>query len=150
MTTLTCQIETARVLLGLVVAYLPWFFYSDDFFHFWTLWVLSGLCFFKVLGDVAIKKTFHSPPLLFFRYHCSKFNPCGFYAACVFNLKSNWCGFYKGDVFRSNPYGFYLACDFHSFSHDVFILSAASIWQGRVLYCTAFFGITDDVRRKST
>ena len=25
----------------------PWFFDSDDFFHFWTLWVLSGLWFFK-------------------------------------------------------------------------------------------------------
>ena len=24
-----------------------WFFDSGDFFHFWTLWVLSGLWFFK-------------------------------------------------------------------------------------------------------
>ena len=34
-------------LLGLVVAYPRGFLIQMIFFHFWTLWVLSGLRFFK-------------------------------------------------------------------------------------------------------
>ena len=45
--TLTCQTETLGFLLGLVVAYPRGFLIQMIFFHFWTLWVLSGLWFFK-------------------------------------------------------------------------------------------------------
>ena len=34
--------------------------------------------------------------------------------------------------FIFGPYGFYLARGFHSFTHDIFIPPAASIWQGGV------------------
>ena len=44
------------------------------------------------------------------------------------------CGFSDIIVvmFLYHPYGFFLARGFHSFTHDVFILLAASIWQGGV------------------
>ena len=97
--TLICQIETPGVLLGLVVAYPPWFYDSDDFFYFWTLWVLSGLWFFKSAWWCFYKEDFPLLPLWFFRYHSSTSSPSGFYSACGFQKVT-------GEVFRSPPMGF--------------------------------------------
>ena len=92
--TLTCQIETPGVLLGLVVAYPCGFLIQVIFFHFWTLWVLSGLWFFKSAWWCFYKEDFPLLPLWFFRYHSSTSSPSGFYSACGFQKVT-------GEVFRS-------------------------------------------------
>ena len=44
----------------------PWFFDSDDFFHFWTLWVLSGLWFFEIAWRYFYKEDFSlTTPMVF-------------------------------------------------------------------------------------
>ena len=121
MWTLTCQKETPVFLLGLVVEYPPWFFDSDDFFHFWTLWVLSGLCFFKSAWWCF--------------YHSTTSKTAGFIGT-VGLLKWLVVHFLWGLDFYIllYPCWFYTACGFHNITRDVFILSAASIWQGRVIH----------------
>ena len=117
--TLTCQIETPGVLLGLVVAYPCGFLIQMIFFHFWTLWVLSGLWFFKSAWWCFYKEDFPLLPLWFFRYHSSTSSPSGFYSACGFQKVT-------GEVFRSPPWvlfglwfsqlypwRFYSACGFN-------------------------------------
>ena len=53
--TLSCQIETPGVLLGLVVAYPPRFFDSDGFFLFLTPGVFySDQGFSKLMDDAFI------------------------------------------------------------------------------------------------
>ena len=99
--TLTCQIETLGFLLGLVVAYPRGFLIQMIFFHFWTLWVLSGLWFFK------------SAWWCFWRFFT--FCPCGFSDIILLHL--NPAGFIRtavlqkwlvvGRGFYISPSGFY-------------------------------------------
>ena len=94
--TLPCQIETARVLLGLVVAYPLWFL---NWPIFAPCWFYLDCRFSKVPGDVFIRKIFHFLPLWFFRYHSTTSNPCGFYSACGFSKMTGEV-FIRGEVFK--------------------------------------------------